>query len=97
MIRRFFQQDNMIFGVILGILLPLLTWLLIRLIVNDLMPYFTGDAMPFIKSSTVSLIAIFTNLFSMRYYLLRLKFDFTGRGILISTFVLGIVYFYFFI
>lgn len=87
----------MLFGIILGLVLPLIVWLLIKFFINTIIPLMTGDAMPIVKASTLSLIAIFTNLFSMRYYLLRLKFDFTGRGILISTFVLGIVYFSLFI
>lgn len=38
------------------------------------------------------LIALVPSLFLLRYYLLKLKYDKTGRGIVISTFLLGIVF-----
>lgn len=38
------------------------------------------------------LISIIPSLFLLRYYLLKLKYDKTGRGLVISTFVLGLVF-----
>ena len=38
------------------------------------------------------LISLIPSLFILRYYLLNLKYDKTGRGIVISTFVLGLVF-----
>jgi len=92
MIRRFFQQDNMLLGIGVGIVVPALVYGLFILIVN----LFSGsapNAAPLVKTSTIQLVAIFTNLFTLRYYLLRLKFDYTGRGILLVTMILAIIYF----
>jgi len=93
MIRKFFLRDNIYFGIAIGVILPLILWLLLKLVIEVIIPDVFNMNMPLIKPATLSLIAIFVNLLSMRYYLLRLKFDFTGRGILISTFVLAIYYF----
>ncbi|MBR4917769.1 MAG: hypothetical protein IKZ52_00945 [Bacteroidales bacterium] len=38
------------------------------------------------------LISIIPSLFLLRYYLLKLKYDKTGRGLVISTFILGLVF-----
>jgi hypothetical protein len=46
-----------------------------------------------IKLPTLILISVFPNLFTLRYYLKNLKYDRTGRGILLVTFVYAILYF----
>lgn len=38
------------------------------------------------------LISLIPSLLILRHYLLKLKYDKTGRGIIISTFVLGLVF-----
>lgn len=38
------------------------------------------------------LLSVIPNLFLLKYYLLKLKYDLTGRGILAITFVIGIVF-----
>ncbi|MDY0216391.1 MAG: hypothetical protein RBS19_05495 [Bacteroidales bacterium] len=92
MIRKFFQQDNIFLGIGLGILLPSVLYGLFWIIFHVILANITADK-EIIKTSTVQLICIFSNLATIRYYLLRLKFDRTGRGILLSTMILAIVYF----
>jgi len=92
MIRRFFKQDNMILGIVLGLIIPAAIYGLLHVFTQYVLS--SGpDGMPIIKTSTLRLIAIFINLITLRYYLLRLKFDATGRGILLSTMILAIIYF----
>lgn len=47
-----------------------------------------------LKSSTMMLLALFSNLISFRYYMVNLKYDRTGRGILLVTFLYAGVFFY---
>jgi len=76
-------------------LIPVLFWLLLHGVVLYLTLLFNyGSNSPMMKQSTIQLICIFSNLFLIRYYLLRLKFDYTGRGILLATFIMAIAYFY---
>ncbi len=93
MIRKFFQQDNIFLGIALGIIIPAFFYGILWIILHILIPSDTDKTGEIIKESTVQLISIFSNLLIMRYYLSRLKFDRTGRGILLSTLILAIVYF----
>ncbi len=93
MIRRFFQRDNMIFGILMGAALPALVYGILYLIFTKLITGPNNPEQPLIKASTLQLICIFANLAILRYYLLRLKFDYTGRGILLSTLIYAIIYF----
>lgn len=91
MFKQLLLNDNIILGIILGILLPLLSLAFIYLILYLININIINEVT--IKTSTINLISIFSNLFSMRYYLLKLKFDKTGRGILLSTTIFAILFF----
>lgn len=84
------KSDQLWLGLLLGILLPVLVFGILFLISKYCAP--AGKEL-LIPMSTVLLVSIFTNLFTMRYYLVKLKYDRTGRGILLVTFLLAIAYF----
>ena len=84
------KSDQLWLGIVLGILLPVLVFGILFLIAKCCAP--VGKEL-LIPMSTVLLVSIFTNLFTMRYYLVKLKYDRTGRGILLVTFLLAIAYF----
>jgi hypothetical protein len=94
--KKLFNQDNFILGVVIGIIAP---WILfgILYLLNILFGeiIFKVPSPPLLKTSTLQLIAIVVNVFVMRQYLVKLKFDKTGRGLLIVTFVYILVYFIF--
>ncbi len=95
MIRQLFQRDNIFFGIFIGVAIPALLWLIIAGISSYFFPINPiSNTPPILKQSKIQLICIFVNVFLIRYYLLRLKFDRTGRGILLSTFIMAIAYFY---
>ena len=85
------KRDDFLLGGILGLVLPGLAFLLIFGI-HSLLVRISGNPR-LLEISTMVLISIFVNLFSLRYYLVNLKYDKTGRGILMVTFVLAIVFF----
>lgn len=85
------RTDSMLTGVVLGIALPLVAFgLLVGL--NALLEVLSGKD-EVIKMATIALVSIFANLFTLRHYLVKLKQDRTGRGIMLVTFVLAIAYF----
>ena len=84
------KSDQMWLGVVLGLLLPAVVFGLLYLVARCCAP--VGKEL-LIPMSTVLLVSIFTNLFTMRYYLVKLKYDRTGRGILLVTFLMAIAYF----
>ncbi len=88
------RSDSMIVGAILGIIVPLISFAIlygIGMIIDE----FTGKT-NVLKIETLALVSVFVNLATLRFYLLKLKYDRTGRGILIVTFVLAIAYFVYF-
>jgi len=84
------RRDNMWMGTALGILVPLLLFGILYGIL-----YFiemkTGN-MEKITSQKILLLSILPNVFLLRYYLLKLKHDLTGRGILLATFLHAILF-----
>ena len=84
------KSDQLWLGIVLGILLPVLVFGILFLIAKCCAP--VGKEL-LIPMSTLLLVSIFTNLFTMRYYLVKLKYDRTGRGILLVTFLMAIAYF----
>lgn len=49
---------------------------------------------PVFRQSTIEVLSIFLNVFPFRYYMLKLEFDYTGRGILMVTFITGLTFFF---
>ncbi|MDR2407892.1 MAG: hypothetical protein LBE13_07260 [Bacteroidales bacterium] len=87
---KFLYKDTILLGTGLGILVPLIAFGILYAISVGFAPEGKDYI---IKISTVELVSVFLNLFTLRYYLLKLKFDRTGRGILLVTFILAIAYF----
>jgi lipid-A-disaccharide synthase-like uncharacterized protein len=92
-----FKKDNWILGIALGILIPVLVYGLLYAIVK----YWStlNDALHFelIKQSTLQLAGIFVNMFTFRYYMVNLRYDKTGRGILLATFVYAGIFVYLYV
>lgn len=45
-----------------------------------------------VSAQKILLLSMIPNIFIMRHYLLKLKYDYTGRGILLITFIIAIVF-----
>ncbi len=88
------NRDSFPFGVILGAVTPALflgVLFLINFLIEKWIVYGT-----FIKFNTLILVSITLDLIIMRYYFVKLKFDKTGRGILLVTFIYMMSFFIFF-
>ena len=84
------RRDSMWMGIFLGLLLPAVLFGILEGILA-IVEHYTGK-IDIIDIKKLILLSIVPNLFLLRYYLLKLKYDLTGRGILAATFVLGIVF-----
>jgi len=93
MIMKILKKDSLILGIIVGTVLPAVLFGILYSLSSIFAPI-GKDYL--VKFPTLVLIAIFPNLFTLRYYLLTLKLDKTGRGILLVTFVFAILYFIFY-
>lgn len=85
------NRDSIGFGVVIGIVLPAIIYGILYLINLFLVSAFSEAMM--IRHETQILISIFTNLLPVRIYFVNLKYDKTGRGILLVTFLMMILYF----
>lgn len=87
------KRDHYVLGLVVGILAPTLLFGLI-LLMNFLL-FEIGVAKLHLDFQTHILVSLFGNLIAIRYYFVNLKFDKTGRGVLLITFILIIVFFAF--
>ena len=90
---NFLKKDHFIFGLLIGLSLPVLLFLVIWFLNYVLL--LLGVAKLFLDLETHSLISMFGNLLPIRYYFVNLTFDKTGRGVLLITFVTILLFFIF--
>jgi hypothetical protein len=88
---KFFKRDQFGLGVIMGILLPVIL-LFLFYFVNALFGRPPLSFHAFIRNETFQLVCIAVNVLPFRQYMIKYKFDKTGRGMLISTFAYAILY-----
>ncbi len=85
------RTDTIWMGILLGTLLPCIVFGIFYLVGIGLDA--SSGKQQVLQPKTIALISIFTNLFTLRFYLMKLKFDRTGRGILLMTFIMTLLYF----
>ena len=87
------KKDNFIFGLLVGMVLPALFYGILYLAGTFIE---TGSAWsrPFEKER-MALLSITINLVPIRLYFVKWRFDKTGRGVLMITFLLVIAFFIF--
>lgn len=86
-----FNRDSYWFGILIGILMPLVMYAILIGVLHmyNRMASLGGR----LDESLLQLICPMVNLFFLRYYLVTKKYDETGRGVLLVTFVYVIAYF----
>ncbi len=87
------RKDSWGMGIFLGIAAPALTFGVLCGIIAAIASILGADIASILNLELIKkliLLSIVPSVFIMRHYLLKLKFDLTGRGILIITFVIGI-------
>jgi hypothetical protein len=89
-----FRRDSIWFGLVLGSVLPAVFYLAVTLIGRLIEPG-TIMARPF-QGYKPMLLSLVVNLILIRVYFVNLKMDKSGRGILLATFIMGLVFFIFF-
>ena len=84
------RRDSLWMGILIGILCPALIFGLIELIIFIIGKNFERVAV--IEIQKILLLSVIPNLFFFFHYLLKLKYDLTGRGILLATFLIAILF-----
>jgi hypothetical protein len=90
---RFLKKDSYLLGGIMGIIIPAALWGILHTI-NSSISTAPGSIKPaYFTDFMVQIVSLVPNILLLRYYLINLKADKTGRGILAVTFVIAIVLF----
>ncbi len=87
------KKDHYLFGLLVGILVPLFLYGAILLF--NFILVIISVAEFYLDRETHILISLFGNLLPIRYYFVNLTYDKTGRGILLITFVTVLLFFIF--
>jgi len=85
-----FRVDNFLFGLVTGSLLPVIFLFGLHMFFFE---YLKSD----IKEDTLYVLSVMINFLIFRYYMINLRKDKTGRGILLATFGHAFVYIYLYI
>lgn len=86
-----FKKNSLWLGILIGIIMPLLVYAL--LYGGYTLYNFISDKPLELDISIFQLISPVINLFFIRWYFVTKKFDDSGRGVLLVTFVYVIAYF----
>lgn len=93
----FLRKDTYAMGLVIGIVVPAILFAILFGVLIALV-HIKPDMLtnnPTLYKTIVPkliLISMIPSLFILRHYLLNLKYDKTGRGLIISTFLLGLVF-----
>lgn len=87
------KKDKTFLGILLGLLIPVPVAMVLAVILRLLQINFRllGGT----RITDMFLLGLALNLIVMRYYILKLKFEKTGKGLLITTVILMLLFFLF--
>ena len=89
--EKLFKKDTLLVGILMGIIFPAIFFLVLNLLDMGVVQLFNTHMLA--KQEYLYLLSIAINLFAIKYYFVNLQNDKTGRGILLVTFALAIIYF----
>ena len=87
------RKDSVFLGIFIGIAVPAIMYGLLTGI-NYFIEHYYSQSFK-IREQTIYLVSIFMNVIPIRIYFVNFKSDKTGRGILLVTFLLMILFFMF--
>ena len=88
------KKDSWLVGIIMGICLPIIVFIILFLM-DMLLNKYAGINLTS-KFDYLYLLSFIGNLFPIRHYLVKLKFEISGLGVLLVTLACIIIYFYLF-
>lgn len=89
--EKLFNRDTFWFGLLFGLVLPAIFFAVLNVLDIAIVKFFNTHMLA--KQQYLYILSIAINLFAIKYYFVNLKYDKTGRGILIVTFLFAIIYF----
>jgi hypothetical protein len=93
MFFKLLKSDHFVLGLGIGLATPLVLFFLLYLV--NLFLFQINIARFFLEFQTHVFISLFGNLLPIRYYFVNLRYDKTGRGVLLITFAIVLIFFAF--
>ncbi|MDQ3049671.1 MAG: hypothetical protein M3Q95_02165 [Bacteroidota bacterium] len=91
-----FKKDSLLNGIIIGVLVTVAGYFILHFLNVWISDYFFNKG-PLFRESSIRVFAIFLNVFPFRYFMLKTDKEYTGRGILMVTFIVGLTYFFYYL
>lgn len=91
MLPAFFKNDSFVTGIVIGFLFPSVFYAFLYLIDLGVLKFFNSHIVTF--PAYLFLLSITANLFPIKYYFVNKMHEKTGRGILMVTFIWGMLFF----
>jgi len=91
MFKRFFIRDHFAFGLLLGVVLPAVFYLILNKL--DFLVFSIFNTHLLAQQDYLFILSLAINLLAIRYYFVNLKYDKTGQGVLIVTLAIALAYF----
>lgn len=85
------RRDSMPMGLFIGFICPVICFGLLYAIIT-LVQHQTGALNMDRMIQKLILLSVIPNVLLLRYYLVKLKYDLTGRGILLITFAIALLF-----
>ena len=85
------RRDSMPMGLFIGFICPAICFGLLYAIIT-LVQHQTGALNMERMIQKLILLSVIPNVLLLRYYLVKLKYDLTGRGILVVTFAIAMLF-----
>jgi hypothetical protein len=85
------KKDKFILGIVIGLILPAAVFGLLSLVAHFI-PTGTTWARPF-EADRLPILSLVINVIPIRRYFVTYKFEKTGRGVLLATFILMALFF----
>ncbi len=93
---KFLKKDSFWLGLVIGIVMPAICFGILYILNKTIFINPEKEDPSIFKLSTIYILSIVPNAIALRIYLINLKADKTGRGLLFVTFVLAIVFMIFY-
>jgi len=90
MLKKWLNNDKISLGIILGLIIPLPAGLLFLALLRLFQTFL--HAFTTVRDMDIMLLGLAINLLVMRYYLVKLKFEKTGKSLMVLTVILILMF-----
>ncbi len=89
---NWFKKDSLLLGLSLSLITPLIVYVILSFLVGKMSAVLT-NGIPLIREHNIILVSIFLNMIIFHRFIHKDKYDMAGRGVMVVTFVMTIIYF----